>query len=136
MTAAKKSTPPPLSLPERPPSKVEQGLAGAKDERAAELDAAITESTASAEQLRERAIEAMVAAGLTREFAEASFILADEGEASAADVAGAVEEVRQLDFGQPLCSHGCHGPSWDDVPAGRDGVGCEHGSFFRHPQGK
>lgn len=137
MTAAKKTTPavPPLSLPERPPSKVEQGLKGERaepqwiaNEREAELNAAIAESTATADELRDKAIAAMVAAGLSQEFAEAAFVLAEDN-ATAADVAEAVEEVSTA----PLCKHGCHGQSWADVPRHLDGVGCEHGSFARKP---
>lgn len=134
MSTAKKSTPPPLSLPERPPSKVEAGLKGDQN---VTLNAGDDEPSAtvtggrddSPEALRERAVEAMVAAGLSREFAEASFVLAEEN-LTAADVAEAVTEVST----EPLCSHGCHGQGWADVPAALDGVSCEHGSFSRRPQ--
>lgn len=109
-TQPRKSTPPALELPpivapERPASKVEQGLAasgaGKTDEREAELTAAVAESTVRAGELREQAIEAVAEA---------------------------------VDYGQPLCPHGCHGGTWADVPAQYDGVGCEHGSYFRRPQ--
>jgi hypothetical protein len=141
MTADKpaKKAVPPLSLPERPPSKVEQGLKGTDQNITVnagddEPNATVTGGTPSADELRERAIEAMVAAGLSREFAEASFVLKeDDGETSAADVADAVGELDAEDFGAPLCPHGCHGPSWRDIPAERDAVGCEHGSFSRKP---
>jgi hypothetical protein len=134
MSTAKKNTPPPLSLPERPPSKVEAGLqAEAKLDPAVELigDAA----GLTPEQLRETAIDAMVAAGLTREFAEAAFVLNEDGKASAADVADAVSELEESNA--PLCKHGCHGDSWakQKGPRGEqlDAVGCEHGTFPRHP---
>jgi hypothetical protein len=138
MTAKPKSNVPALDLPPRPPSKVEQGLAAdAKpDERAAELDAAIAESGESLAAKRERAIAAMVEAGLSQEFAEAAFVLTEDGaEVSPADVAEAVGEAERAadDFGAPLCKHGCHGSSWADIPAERDAVGCEHGSFPRKP---
>ena len=125
----KKTTPaaPPLSLPERPPSKVEAGLAAGA---APEVPPLTAEPAAelTADELREQAIAAMVAAGLSQEFAEAAFVLKEEG-ASAADVAEAVDEVSTA----PLCEHGCHGKSWADVPRHLDGVGCEHGSFSRNP---
>ena len=133
MSTSKKSTPPPLSLPERPPSKVEAGLKGEQAELTfAEKDAVLkAEALAehnSPEALRERAIEAMVAAGLSREFAEASFVLADENP-SPAVVAEAVAEVSA----EPLCEYGCHGESWADVRADLEAVSCEHGSFARKP---
>lgn len=129
MSTAKKTTPPPLELP-RPPSKVEQGLKGEQTEpqwiaNEREADA----KAESPEALRETAISAMVAAGLSREFAEASFVLA-ETDATAADVAVAVGELSAA----PLCKHGCHGESWADVRADLDAVSCEHGSFPRRPQ--
>lgn len=125
---ARKHTPAPLSLPERPPSKVEQGLAAEQGDTTivGKVDAERTEQ--SAEELRERAIDAMVAAGLSREFAEASFVLAEDN-ATAADVAEAVDEISTA----PLCEHGCHGQSWADVPRELDAVACEHGSFARKP---
>ena len=132
MSTSKKSTPPPLSLPERPPSKVEAGLKGEQNVTVNtgddEPSATVTGGTPSAEQLRERAIEAMVAAGLSREFAEGSFVLAEENP-SPAIVAEAVAEVSTA----PLCEHGCHGQGWGDVRADLDAVACEHGSFARKP---
>lgn len=133
MTAAKKSTPPALDLPPRPPSKVEQGLKGETETKATETETAEDDSP---EAKRERAIEALVAAGKSREFAEAVFVLTeDDAEVTPADVADAVGEAEQhaKDFGAPLCPYGCHGPSWADVPAERDAVGCEHGTFPRKP---
>ena len=130
----KKTTPPPLELP-RPQSKVEAGLAAETEQNITvnagddEPSATVTGGTPSAERLREQAIAAMVAAGLSQEFAEASFVLAEDG-ASATDVAVAVGELSDA----PLCSHGCHGQSWADVRADLDAVSCEHGSFPRRPQ--
>lgn len=134
MTAAKKTAPPALDLPPRPPSKVEQGLAASEGVPAAEREN-------SPEVLRERAIEAMVAAGLSREFAEASFELADnETGGTAADastVAEAVSELTAWDFGAPYPTCGCHpAGGWTAVPAAQDGIGCEHGSWLRQPKGK
>lgn len=134
MSTAKKATAP-LSLPERPPSKVEAALAAADAEDKAAAAAAQAEHD-SPEAKRERAIEAMVEAGLSREFAEASFVLAEDGaDVSPADVAAAVGESAEFeaDHGAPLCSHGCHGQSWADVRPDLDAVSCEHGSFPRKP---
>lgn len=142
MTAAKKNTPPALDLPPRPPSKVEQGLKGETETKATETDTTIVgklnaeRTELTADEKRERAIEALVAAGKSREFAEAVFVLTeDDAEVTPADVADAVGEAEQhaKDFGAPLCPYGCHGPSWADVPAERDAVGCGHGSFSRKP---
>jgi hypothetical protein len=140
---AKTNTPPALELPPRPPSKVEQGLAEAKPpapapaaevERAA--DHAAEAAQPGADELRAKAIEAMVAAGLPRAYAEASFELREGiADAEPGDAAAEVAELaaESEDFGAPLCPHGCHGPSWRAVPAHLDGVGCEHGSFTRKP---
>lgn len=129
MSTSKKSTPPPLSLPERPPSKVEQGLAATEHTDAEKAAAAEAEAAANTpEALREQAIAAMVAAGLSQEFAEAAFVLKEEG-ASAADVAEAVDEISTA----PLCEYGCHGASWADVRADLEAVSCEHGPFARKP---
>jgi hypothetical protein len=133
MTAAKKSAPPALELPPRPPSKVEQGLAEAKPPAPAPAAEA---AQPSADELRAKAIEAMVAAGLPRAYAEASFELREGiADAEPGDAAAEVAELaaESEDFGAPLCPHGCHGPSWRAVPAHLDGVGCEHGSFTRKP---
>lgn len=125
MSTAKKNTPPPLELPARPPSKVEAGLKAEQAEPqwiANEREADAAADTPEAK--RERAIAAMVEAGLSQEFAEASFVL--EG-ASAADVAEAVGELEVSTA--PLC--GCHGDSWADVRAELVSVSCEHGTYSR-----
>lgn len=133
---------PPLSLPERPPSKVEAGLAAAEVETNItvnagddETSATVTGGTPTADELREQAIEAMVAAGLSRELAEATFVLAEQGNGTAddaAEIADAVAELVAEDHGQPLCGR-CFPPSWADVPAKFAGVSCVHGKWTRKP---
>lgn len=131
---------PPLSLPERPPSKVEAGLAAETELSFAERDAALkAEALAghnSPEARRERAIAAMVEAGLSQELAEATFVLAEQGNGTAddaAEIADAVAELVAEDHGQPLCGR-CFPPSWADVPAKFAAVSCEHGNWTRNPK--
>jgi hypothetical protein len=137
-----KKAAPPLSLPERPPSKVEQGLQGAAvvshpadGGTQDDADRAIAKAE-SPEALRERAIEAMVAAGLSRELAEATFVLAEQGNGTAddaAEIADAVAELVAEDHGQPLCQW-CFPPTWAEVPAKFAGVSCVHGNWTRKPK--
>jgi hypothetical protein len=131
---------PPLSLPERPPSKVEQGLAatetpGPAFEVAAEPNPAGLGESVSAEDKREFAIQAMVAAGLSRELAEATFVLSEQGNGTAddaAEIADAVAELVAEDHGAPLCQW-CFPPTWAEVPAKFAGVSCVHGNWTRNP---
>lgn len=122
---AKKTPPPALELPPRPPSKVEVGLAAAEAEKPSAPE--LTEQAK-----RERAIEAMVALGLTAEQANTALDLAAENPAVTAEAGGEADAPR-LDYGAPLCEHGCHGQSWGDVRADLNAVSCEHGSFPRKP---
>lgn len=144
MAAQKKAVP----QIERPPSKVEQGLAAAdkpiEDTPLPDMPEAPApkwienerERDAAGQTPEERvsiAIEAMVAAGISREVAEATFILADGTEGvDATEVVEAVAELAGEDHGQPLCS--CFGASWADVNPRFDSVGCEHGQWHRKPK--
>lgn len=142
----RKSAPPALELPPRPPSKVEQGLAEAAPPPPAPVEeiehAADQRGQRSADELRVKAIEAMVAAGLPRAYAEASFELSAGFDAAtaaeaAAEVADLAAEAQAEDFGAPFPTCGCHRWSgWKGVPAHLDGIGCEHGSWPRKPKGK
>lgn len=125
-----------LDLPARPPSKVEAGLAAAEEKPGGD-DIASTPAQAAAVDDRtpqEIAIEAMVVAGISREVAEATFLLAEEGNGTAGDAAQVAEAVAELvaeDHGQPICRE-CFGP-WTSVNPRFAAVGCEHGSWSRRP---
>lgn len=136
-----------LDLPVRPPSKVEQGLAAAEESTTGTSGPGVNVTVSGdddpvatvtgGQSPQEIAIEAMVAAGISRQVAEATFLLAEEGSGTAGDAAQVAEAVAELvaeDHGQPICRE-CFGP-WDSVNPKFDAVSCEHapdGGWRRRP---
>ena len=111
----------PPRVPERPASKVEQGLASSPP--------STDPAGLGQEELDRRAVGAMVAAGLSEEQARAALALARE------EPAAVVEAAERPSTDAPICPK-CFGPDWSGVKPHLASVSCEHGTWPRDPEAK